>query len=123
MKDVEFGFEAAKQIGGMDLGQTVVVKNMAVMAVEAIEGTDACIRRGGQLARGDAVVVKTAKPGQDPRFDVPTVGMTTLRSMEESGCRVLAIEAWHTIFAEQEEVIKEADRKGMVILSVEMDRE
>ena len=121
LKDVAFGFKAAKLIGGMDLGQTVVVKNQAVMAVEAIEGTDACIKRGGQLARGDAVVVKTAKPNQDLRFDVPAVGLTTLKSMEESGCRVLAIEAYRTIFAEKEKVLKEADKKGIVILAVEQE--
>ena len=117
--DVAFGFRTAKSIGGMDIGQTVVVKNLAVMAVEAIEGTDACIRRGGALARGNAVVVKTAKPDQDPRFDVPAVGLDTLRAMIESGCRVLAIEAYRTIFAEKEAVLEEADRKGIVIMAVE----
>lgn len=106
----------------MDLGQTVVVKNQAVMAVEAIEGTDACIRRGGSLARGGAVVVKTAKPSQDTRFDMPAVGLETLHSMEESGCAVLAIEAWHTLFAEKAAVLQEADRKGIVILAVEQDK-
>lgn len=119
LKDVEFGFMAAKAIGGMDLGQTVVVKNQAVMAVEAIEGTDACIKRGGILARGDAVVVKTAKPNQDTRFDVPAIGLTTLHSMIESKCTVLAIEAYRTLFAEKEAVLKEADRLGIVILAVE----
>ena len=119
MADVAFGFEAAKAIGAIDLGQTVVVKDQAVMAVEAIEGTDACIKRGGSLARGGAVVVKTAKPGQDTRFDMPAVGLTTLSSMEESGCAVLAIEAWHTLFAEKEAVLQEADKKGIVILAVE----
>ena len=118
---IRFGFQAATLIGAMDLGQTVVVKNQAVMAVEAIEGTDACIKRGGLLARGDAVVVKTAKPKQDPRFDVPAIGLTTLQSMEESGCKVLAIEANSTIFAEQEAVIKEANKKGIVILAVEQE--
>ena len=121
LKDVAFGFKAAKAIGAMDLGQTVVIKNQAVMAVEAIEGTDACIRRGGQLARGGAVVVKTAKPAQDTRFDMPAVGLQTLHSMEESGCAVLAIEAYHTLFAEKEAVLKEADQKGIVILSVEQE--
>lgn len=121
LKDVAFGFKAAKAIGAMDLGQTVVIKNQAVMAVEAIEGTDACIRRGGQLARGGAVVVKTAKPSQDTRFDMPAVGLKTLHSMEESGCAVLAIEAYHTLFAEREAVLKEADQKGIVILSVEQE--
>ncbi len=119
MADVAFGFEAAKAIGAIDLGQTVVVKDQAVMAVEAIEGTDACIKRGGSLARGGAVVVKTAKPGQDTRFDMPAVGLTTLSSMEESGCVVLAIEAWHTLFAEKEAVLQEANKKGIVILAVE----
>lgn len=119
MEDVAFGFRAAKAIGGLDLGQTVVVKNQAVMAVEAIEGTDACIRRGGALARKDAVVVKTAKPDQDPRFDVPTVGLTTLHSMMESGCRVLAIEAYRTLFAEKEEVLAEAKKAGIIILAVD----
>ncbi len=121
MADVMFGFKAAKAIGAMDLGQTVVVKDQAVMAVEAIEGTDACIKRGGALARGGAVVVKTAKPSQDVRFDMPAVGLQTLRSMEEGNCVVLAIEAYHTLFAEKEEVLKEADKKGMVILAVEQD--
>ena len=119
MADVIFGFETAKAIGAIDLGQTVVVKGQAVMAVEAIEGTDACIKRGGALARGGAVVVKTAKPQQDNRFDMPAVGLTTLRSMEESGCKVLAIEAYHTLFAEKEKVLAEANKKGIVILAVE----
>ncbi len=122
-KDIAFGFEAAKRIGGMDLGQTVVVKHLAVMAVEAIEGTDACIRRGGALARGGAVVVKTAKPVQDSRFDVPAVGMDTLKAMEESGCRVLAVEAERTILAEKEELLKEADRRHIVIAAVERDHD
>lgn len=82
-------------------------------------GTDACIRRGGELGRGGAVVVKTAKPKQDTRFDVPAVGLQTLHSMIESGCSVLAIEAYRTLFAEKDAVIQEADRKGIVILSVE----
>ena len=121
MADVAFGFKAAKAIGAMDLGQTVVVKNCAVMAVEAIEGTDACIKRGGALPRGGAVVVKTAKPNQDTRFDMPAIGLQTLRSMEESGCAVLAIEAYHTLFAEKDEVLKEANNKGIVILAAEQD--
>ncbi len=119
LADVSFGFRMAKALGEIDAGQTVVVKNTAVMALEAIEGTDACIRRGGKLARGGAVVVKTAKPHQDTRFDMPTVGMTTLESMMESGCDVLAIEAHRTFFAEMEAVIKKADEKGIVILATE----
>ena len=121
MLDVAFGFKAAKAIGGMDLGQTVVIKDQAVMAVEAIEGTDACIKRGGMLARGGAVVVKTAKPDQDPRFDVPAVGLETLHSMMETGCKVLAIEAYRTLFVEKTSVLKEADCAGIAILSVEQE--
>lgn len=120
-EDIKFGFDAAKTIGAMDLGQTVVVKGRAVMAVEAIEGTDACIKRGGLLAREGAVVVKTAKPGQDSRFDVPAIGLTTLRSMLESKCTVLAIEAHRTLFAEKEKVLEMAEREGIVILAVEQE--
>lgn len=105
----------------MDLGQTVVIKDQAVMAVEAIEGTDACIRRGGMLARGGAVVVKTAKPDQDLRFDVPAVGLETLHSMMETGCKVLAIEAYRTLFVEKTSVLKEANCAGIAILSVEQE--
>ena len=119
LADISFGFRMAKVLGEIDAGQTVVVKNTAVMALEAIEGTDACIRRGGALARGGAVVVKTAKPFQDTRFDMPTVGMTTLDSMIESGCAVLAIEAYRTFFAEMDAVVKKADEKGIVILATE----
>ena len=95
--DICFGFELAKQMGGLDIGQTVVVKHKAAMAIEAIEGTDKCILRGGELGRGDAVVVKTEKPNQDVRFDVPAVGIKTLMSMIDSGCKVLAVEAEKTI--------------------------
>ena len=90
--DICFGFELAKQMGALDIGQTVVVKHKAAMAIEAIEGTDKCILRGGELGRGEAVVVKTEKPNQDVRFDVPAVGIKTLMSMIDSGCNVLAVE-------------------------------
>ena len=118
-EDIAFGFRAAKAMGGLDIGQTVVVKNKAVMAVEAIEGTDACIRRGGELGRGETVVVKTAKPNQDVRFDVPAVGLQTLRSMIDSGCNVLAMEARRTIFVEQQAVLEAAAKHGIVICAVE----
>lgn len=117
--DIRFGFKIAKAMGGLDIGQTVVVKKQAVMAIEAIEGTDACILRGGALGRGNSVVVKTAKPGQDLRFDVPAVGMKTIRSMHESGCTVLAMEAERTVFVEQKEVLEFANQHGMVICAVE----
>jgi len=91
--DIAFGWTIAKGIGQMDIGQTVVVKNQAVMAVEAIEGTDEAIRRGGQLAGRNAVVVKVSKPDQDMRFDVPAVGLQTLTAMAEVGAKVLAVES------------------------------
>jgi len=97
-RDVEFGWELAKQMGGLDVGQTVCVKDQAVLAIEAIEGTDACIRRAGDLCRqGGFTVVKVAKPRQDMRFDVPTIGTSTLESLAAAGGRVLAIEADRTI--------------------------
>ena len=114
-----FGFETAKAMGGMDIGQTVVVKHKAVMAIEAIEGTDACIRRGGALGRGGACVVKVAKPNQDVRFDVPAVGKQTLLSMIESGCTLLAMEAHKTLFVEQEEVLALADEHRICICAVD----
>ena len=117
--DITFGFTLAKQMGALDIGQTVVVKEQAAMAIEAIEGTDECIKRGGALGREGAVVVKTAKPNQDVRFDVPAVGMKTLESMISSNCKVLAMEAKRTIFVEQEAVLQKANELGIVICAVE----
>jgi UDP-2,3-diacylglucosamine hydrolase len=98
LRDVEFGWSMAKQMGLLDIGQTVCVKDQAVLAIEAIEGTDECIRRAGDLCRqGGFTVVKVAKPQQDMRFDVPTVGFNTLESIAAAGGRVLAIEAERTI--------------------------
>lgn len=118
MADMEYGFGIAKELGRLDIGQTVVVRNAAVMALEAIEGTDACIRRGGALARGGAVVVKTAKPSQDDRFDVPSVGAQTIRSMIEAGCKALAIEAGRTLLVEREEVLALAEEHGITIAAI-----
>lgn len=117
-EDIRFGFETAKSMGAMDIGQTVVVARKAVMAIEAIEGTDACIMRGCALARKGAVVVKTAKPNQDTRFDVPAIGMRTLESLLENAGEVIAIEAKRTLFVDQEDVIALADRKGVCICAV-----
>ena len=117
-KDMEFGFRMAKEIGRMDAGQTVVVKGMAVMALEAIEGTDACIRRGGKLARGGAVVAKVAKPQQDKRFDVPAVGLTTLRTMVEAGAKALVIEAGETLLVEKDKVLALANENDITIVAM-----
>ena len=102
----------------MDVGQTVVVKDMAVMALEAIEGTDACILRGGKLAGGNAVVAKVAKPQQDSRFDVPTVGLKTLQMMVETGAKALAIEADATLLVERAEVIALAEANDITIMAM-----
>ena len=117
LADMNFGFDMAKEIGRLDIGQTVVVKNGAVMAVEAIEGTDACIRRGGQLGRGGVVVAKTAKPQQDIRFDMPSVGPDTLKAMLEAGATALVMEAGRTLLVEREATLALADENNIAILS------
>jgi len=115
--DMEFGFKMAKEIGGLDIGQTVVVKNRAVLAVEAIEGTDACIRRGGELGRGGVVVAKVAKPQQDLRFDVPSVGPDTLQMMIASGAGALVIEAGKTLLVDRAKVLALADENNITIVA------
>lgn len=118
-KDIHFGWEMAKEMGRLDVGQTVVVNDTAVIAVEAIEGTDECIRRAGLLCRRKGMtVVKVAKPQQDMRFDVPTVGVQTIQTMREAGARVLAIESGMTILLDEEAVIRLADKLGIAIVSV-----
>ena len=116
-KDIRFGWKIAKEIGRLDIGQTVVVKKGAVVSVEAIEGTDEAIRRGGKLGGPGVVVVKVAKPQQDVRFDVPVVGLETILSMEEALASILAIEAGATIFLERDEVISGAARCGLTIIA------
>jgi UDP-2,3-diacylglucosamine hydrolase len=118
--DIAFGFPIAKRIGDLDIGQTVVVKDRAVLAVEAIEGTDAAIRRAGAIAAG-ACAVKVAKPSQDPRFDVPTIGPGTVAVLAEARIAVLAIEAGATVVLEREAVVREADRHGIAIVAVALD--
>ena len=120
-KDIAFGFRMAKELGRLDVGQTAVVKGLAVMALEAIEGTDACIARGGELARGGAVVVKTAKPGQDRRFDVPAVGLATVETMVRVGAKVLAIEAGRTLLVDREAAVALADAHGIAIIACVME--
>ena len=122
-KDIAFGLRMAKELGRLDVGQTVVVKGLAVMALEAIEGTDACIARGGELARGGAVVVKTAKPKQDQRFDVPAVGLKTVATMVSVGAKVLAIEAGRTLLVDRDEVVALADQNGIAIVAAESGEE
>ncbi len=116
-KDIRYGWGIAKEIGRMDIGQTVVIKDCAVMAVESIEGTDEAIIRGGSLASGGATVVKVAKPNQDVRFDMPTTGLNTIESMITGGAKALAIEAGWTVLLDKEEVLARADAEGIAIVS------
>jgi len=117
--DVAFGWQLAKELGRLDIGQTVVVKNRAPLALEAIEGTDECIRRAGRLCgSGGMVVVKVAKPRQDLRFDMPTIGRGTLESLRAAGATVLAIEAGRTILVDPSELAEFACRSGITIVSV-----
>jgi DUF1009 family protein len=115
LADVAFGFRLAREIGRVDVGQTVVVKQLAPVAVEALEGTDLAIRRGGEVAGPGTVVVKTAKPGQDMRFDVPVIGADTARSVVAARAAVLAVEAGRTLFIQREETVRLLDEHGVAL--------
>jgi UDP-2,3-diacylglucosamine hydrolase len=118
-KDIEFAWELAKEMGRLDVGQSVAVRERAVLAVEAIEGTDQAITRAGSLCqRGGFVVVKVAKPQQDMRFDVPTVGCSTIETLHRAGGRVLAIEADKTIVIDRPDVVALADRYGITVVAL-----
>jgi DUF1009 family protein/predicted dehydrogenase len=116
-RDIEFGWKLAKEIGMLDIGQCLVVKDQAVLAVEAIEGTDETILRGGQLGRKKAVIIKVSKPKQDLRFDVPAVGLQTVETMKEVGASVLVIESGRTLIFDKEEMIESANKARITILS------
>ena len=118
-QDVQFGWQVAKQMGQLDIGQSVAVKNRVVLAVEAIEGTDACIQRAGELSNhGDFTVVKVAKPKQDMRFDVPTIGIGTIEALVAAGGRVLAVEAGKTIIIDESQVADIAKQHGVAVVAV-----
>jgi DUF1009 family protein len=116
-EDVEFGWKIAKELGRLDIGQCVVVRRKTVLALEAIEGTNETILRGGRLAKEKAVVVKVSKPNQDLRFDVPTVGSETIQVMSQVRASVLAIEAGKTLIFDKHEMISYADRLNIAVLS------
>ena len=116
LADIEHGWSIAKEIGGLDVGQTVVVKGRAVVAVEAMEGTDECIRRASAVAGEGTVVVKVAKPHQDLRFDVPVVGLDTVEVMASAGARVLAVEAGITVLFDRDEMVRRADEAGIAVV-------
>jgi DUF1009 family protein len=121
--DIEYGREVARTLASLDLGQTVVVKQRAAVALEAMEGTDEVIRRAGRLAGPGTSVVKVAKPKQDMRFDVPVVGPGTLQAMREAAARALALDAGKTLLIDKREFLREADEAGIAVWGMEPGRE
>jgi DUF1009 family protein len=115
--DIEYGLEVAREIARLDLGQTIVVRARACVAIEAMEGTDATVRRAGQLARGRLTVVKVAKPGQDMRFDVPVVGVPTIETMSEAGATCLCVTAGKTLLFDREQMLALADRRRISVVA------
>ena len=119
-KDLEYGYKLARELGRLDVGQTVVVADAACVAVEAMEGTDAVIQRAASLANGRALrVVKLAKPKQDLRFDVPVIGIPTVEVLRRSGATAMAIEAGKTLMIDRDELLREADAAGITIVARE----
>ena len=119
-KDIDFGWQLAKEIGRIDVGQSVIVKDRACLAVEAIEGTDECIRRAGQLCpSGGFTVVKLAKPQQDMRFDVPTVGLWTLQTMVAAGAKMLVVEAGKTVLIDEPAFLDFANQHRLIVVSLD----
>ncbi len=113
--DIEFGLPIAREIAGQDIGQTIVVKDKTVVAIEAMEGTDACIRRAGQIAGRGCVVIKTARPKQDLRFDVPVVGPRTIDSLIEAGATVMAMEAQKTLLLDKTILLEKANASQLTL--------
>jgi hypothetical protein len=118
LADINLGVQAARELGRLDIGQCAVVRRQVVVALETIEGTDATIRRGGTLAGPGVVVVKMSKPGQDLRFDVPAVGLTTIATMREVKAAVLAVEAGMTLIFDRPEMLKIADQAGIAVWGI-----
>jgi DUF1009 family protein len=117
--DIRFGWQMARAVGELDIGQCIVVRNQTVLAVEAIEGTDATIKRGGMLGKEKAVVIKLRKPNQDIRFDQPAVGITTIETMAEAKAAVLAVEANHALLFDREQVMQLANNSGIIVVGVQ----
>ena len=115
--DIEYGLEVAREIARLDLGQTIVVRARACVAVEAMEGTDETVRRAGRLARGRLTVVKVAKPNQDMRFDVPVVGLPTVETMAEAGATCLCLTAGKTLIFDREEMLRLAERHRIAVVA------
>ena len=117
-EDVKYGYWLAKETGKLDIGQSVVIKDKMIMAVEAIEGTDNCIKRGCKIAKNHGRIVKVAKPSQDKRFDIPAIGLNTLKTMKRYKADLIAVEAGETIIVDQEKVVKFANKHNIVIMAV-----
>jgi DUF1009 family protein len=118
LADIEFGFSIAKEVSRLDIGQTVIVKNGTVLAVEGFEGTNECIKRGGALGRGDSTMVKVSKPGQDMRFDVPVIGSVTLDTAAAAGVKRIAVEAGRTLLLDREALVHQAEILGISLYGV-----
>jgi DUF1009 family protein len=121
-KDIELGWKIAKEIGRLDIGQCVVVGGGSILAVEAVDGTDATISRGGKLGHGEAVVVKVCKPNQDTRFDIPAMGLKTIETMHSVNATALALEAGKAVVFNRTELIKKADEYGIAIVAIEENK-
>ncbi len=117
-EDIYFGFDLAKAIALLDIGQTVAVKNKAIVAVEALEGTDKLIRRAGSITRSGVTVVKVSKPRQDMRFDIPVVGLNTVKNLIKARGVCLAFEAGKTLFIDQQASVRLAEKKNIAIVAV-----
>ncbi|MCB4755682.1 MAG: UDP-2,3-diacylglucosamine diphosphatase LpxI [Elusimicrobia bacterium] len=116
--DIQFGFQLAKSMAGLDIGQTICVKNKAVIAVEGMEGTDRCIQRAGEMAKGNFTVIKVAKPKQDLRFDVPVIGLNTIETFQEAGGGVLVVEAGKTLILDREKLVDWANSEKIGVMGV-----
>ncbi len=118
LSDVEYGYKIAKEMGELDIGQSVVIKDRMIMAIEAIEGTDRCIKRGCKLGKRDSIIVKVAKPKQDKRFDIPAFGLNTLKTMKKYKAGLIAVEANETILVDLKKTIEFADKNNIVVMAV-----
>lgn len=117
LSDADFGFRIAKEVSRLDIGQTVVVKKGTVLAVEAFEGTNEAIKRGGEMGRGNAMMVKVSKPNQDYRFDVPVVGPSTIETAAEAGVTAIVVEAGSTLLLGKDEIESLCEEKGISIFA------
>lgn len=118
LSDVEYGYKIAKSMGELDIGQSVVIKDRMIMAIEAIEGTDKCIKRGCKLGKKDSIIVKVSKPKQDKRFDIPAFGLDTLKNMKKYHANLIAVEANETILVDAKKTIEFADKNNIIVMAV-----